>query len=127
MGSVLTKHLCAKYGEAVKECVESDVADLRTLQTCLYELADPQPTAVYAERQDERRERHVSVETLTSNWERLQSNVTSCATRVLRDGLCHDVVMRFVHHTTEVVQSSLLLSPVWIPTLPTDRVCCLNM
>ena len=32
MGSVLTKHLRAKYGEAVKECVDADVADLRKLQ-----------------------------------------------------------------------------------------------
>ena len=100
MGSVLTKHLRVKYGEAVKECVEADVADLRKLQTWLYKLADPQLTAVYAESQDERRERHDSIETLTAHWENLQSNVTSWASRVLRDGLCHEVVMRFVHHTT---------------------------
>ena len=52
-GSVLKKHLRAKYGAAVKECVEADVADLRKLHTWLYELADPQLTVVYAESQDE--------------------------------------------------------------------------
>ena len=98
------------------------MADLRKLQTWLYKLADPQLTAVYAESQDERRERHDSIETLTAHWENLQSNVTSWASRVLRDGLCHEVVMRFVHHTTEAVQSSLLRSPgFWLSTLPTER------
>ena len=55
-----------KYGAAGKECVKADVADLRKLQTGLYDLADPQFTAVYAESQDERRKRHDSIETLTS-------------------------------------------------------------
>ena len=87
MGSVLTKHLRAKYGEAVKECVEADVADIRKLQSWLSELADPELTAVYAESQDERRELHDSMETLTAHWNNLQSNVTSFASRVLRDGL----------------------------------------
>ena len=40
MWSVLTKHLLAKYGAAVRECVEANVAD--------YELVNPQLTAVYA-------------------------------------------------------------------------------
>ena len=97
MGSVLTKHLRAKYGEAVKECVDANVADLRKLQSWLYELAGPEFTDVHAESQDVRRERH--------------SDVTSWAIRVLRDGLYDEVVMRFVHDTTEAVQSSLLRSP----------------
>ena len=122
MGSVLTKHLRAKYGEAVKECVDANVAELRKLQSWLYELADPELTALYAESQDERRERHDSIDTLTAHWENLQSNVTSWASRVLRDGLCHEVVMHFVHHTTEAAQSSLLRSSgFWLPTLPTER------
>ena len=83
VGSVLTKHLRAKCGEAVTECVEADVADLRKLQNWFYELADLQLTAVYAGSQDKKRERYDSVETLTSHWETLQSNVTSWATRVL--------------------------------------------
>ena len=49
MGSMSTKHPRAKYGEAVKECVEVDVVDLRMWQSWLYELADPELTAVYAE------------------------------------------------------------------------------
>ena len=53
MGSVSKKHLRAKYGAAVKGCVEADVAALRKLQTWLYELADPQLTVVYTESQDE--------------------------------------------------------------------------
>ena len=48
----------------------------------LYVLAHPQFTAVYAESQDEKGERHDSTETLTARWETLQSNVTSFASRV---------------------------------------------
>ena len=94
MGSVLTKHLRAKYGAAGKECVEVDVADLRKLQTWLYDLADPQFTAVYAKSQDERRKRHDSIETLTVHWAAIQSNVTSGTSRVLRDGLFHEACSR---------------------------------
>ena len=122
MGSVLTKHLRAKYGEAVKECVEAEVADLRKWQSWLYGLADPELAAVYAESQDEKRDRHDSIKSLTAHWENFQSNVTSWASRVLRHGLCHEVVMSFEHHTTDAVQSSLLRSPgFWLPTLPTER------
>ena len=45
MWSVLTKHLLAKYGAAVRECVEANVAD--------YELVNPQLTAVYAASPDD--------------------------------------------------------------------------
>ena len=57
MGSVLTKHLFAKYSEAVKECFG---ADLRKLQSWLYELANPELIVVYAESQA----RGVSVTTI---------------------------------------------------------------
>ena len=88
------KHLRAKYGAAGKECVEVDVADLRKLQTLLYDLADPQFTTVYAESQDDKRKRHDSIDTLTVHWAILQSNVTSWTSRVLRDGLCHEACSR---------------------------------
>ena len=94
-GSVSTKHLRAKCGEAVKLYVEANVADLRKRQTWFHETADPQLTAVYAESQDESRERHHSVNSPTFRWETLQLNVTSWATRFFRDGFCQDVVMRF--------------------------------
>ena len=68
MGSVLTKHLVANFGEAMKDLA---------LRTCM--------SATY--------------------------------TRVLRDGLCHDVEMRLVHHTADLLRSP----DIWIPTLPTER------
>ena len=48
---VLTKHLHAKYSEAARDFFEADVPDLRKLQSWLYELADPELLAVYAESQ----------------------------------------------------------------------------
>ena len=64
------------------------VSDSHKLQTWLYELADPQFTAVYAESQNERRECHDSAETLT-HWETLQSNVTSWYGALTGCQYCH--------------------------------------
>ena len=58
----------------------------------LYKLAVPSLTAVYAESQDERRERHDTIETLTAHRGTFQSNVTPGGTCVLRVGLCRGVV-----------------------------------
>ena len=44
---------------------ETDVADLRKCKL-VNELADPELTAVYAESQDEKRERHDSIVMLTA-------------------------------------------------------------
>ena len=71
----------------------------RTWQICasykrLYELAEPQFTAVYAEKSNKRHKCHGSFETLTAHWETLQSNVISWASRVLRDGFCHEACSR---------------------------------
>ena len=66
---------------AVKKCVGTDVADLRRCKL-MNELADPELTAVYAESQNEKRERHDSIVTLTAP-ENLQSNVASWASHVL--------------------------------------------
>ena len=48
MWLVLTKHLQAKYGKGVQEYVKADVA-VSPRASWLYELADPQLTAVCAE------------------------------------------------------------------------------
>ena len=96
--------------------------DLRKLQSWLYELADPELIVVYAESQARGVSDTTYIKTLTAHWDNLQSNVTSLASRILRYGLYQDVVILFVHHTSEVVQSSLLRTPgFWLSTLPTER------
>ena len=83
----------------------TDEADL-SCYSWLYKLADLELTAVYAESQDEKRP----------------------ASYVLRDGLCHKVVMSFMHHTTDAVQSSLLAHLVsGLFPLPTKKHCHRSM
>ena len=65
------------------------VSDSHKLQTWLYELADLEFTAVYAESQHERRECHDSAEMLTAHWETLQSNVTSWYGALTGCQYCH--------------------------------------
>jgi len=123
MGEVLTKHLRASLAStAVRECTDFDVEELRRIQTELAELAEPGLLAIYNSSQDNRRERHSSVQALTRHWDDLLSETRADTLGVLRDALCHDVVMRFVHHTTE--QTRLYLSKhtnLVLPTLPTNR------
>ena len=66
MGSMLTSRLRATYDAAVKKCVEKYVADLRKCKL-VNELADPELTAMYAESQNAKRERHDSFVTLTAH------------------------------------------------------------
>ena len=54
MGSVSTKHLRAKYGESRERVCQSGRGGFLQVASWLYELADPELTAVYAESQDEK-------------------------------------------------------------------------
>lgn len=85
-------------------------------------MAEPELVRVYAETSDNRRERHASVENMRAHWNTLTSDASAEALPILRDALCHEVVMRFVHHTTENVKA-LLRKDVsfFMPTLPTTQ------
>ena len=94
------------------------VVELRKLQTWLCVLAHPQFTAVYAESQDGRHERHDSAGTLPVGNFAVERDII--ASRVLRDGLCHEVVMHFVHHTMK------FFSPLFFNHLVSGSSLCLQ-
>ena len=62
MGSVSTKHLRAKYGEIRERVCQSGRGGFLQVASWLYELADPELTAMYAESQDKNARPAVSCE-----------------------------------------------------------------
>jgi len=119
MGKVLTRHLHAKVNQ-VKDCKEFNLSELRVLQTRLFEVAEAELDSVYQKTNDNRRERHASLQDMAAHWSNLTFGASKEAMLVLRDALCHEVVMRFVHHTTESKKALLQQDPSFIvPTLPT--------
>ena len=115
MGSVLTKLLRAKYGAAEKEYTRHWICKAAKL---VVKLAHPEFPAVYAESQDVRRERHDKADRLLGNFAVERDIIASL---VLRDSLCHVVVM---HLCITQVRLSVLSTSVtwfWITTLTTER------
>ena len=99
------KNLRAKYGEAVKENVNANVADFRKLQSEL--------TAVYAESLDARREHSDS-----SHWDSAVNRDTWPAD--FRDGFCHESCT-LVYHTNEIVSPLCVVHMVSGPSLCSQR------
>lgn len=120
MGDALNKHLVAQYGGKVHRCTDTSVAELREIQTRLFSVSHPELLEVYARSSDGRQERHASVEELRVHWDALEGNTTESA--ILRDGLCHDVVLRFAHHLSQSTRDALMAhGSFWIPSLPKHR------
>lgn len=121
MGDVLNKHLRNNFAR-VEDCSNFRIEDLQVLQIKLFQWGDPLLAAIYREAKDNRRERHHSVAALQLHQQRLVDESPAEVMPMLRDALCHEVVMRFVHHTTDAVKKSLAgdLS-VKLPTLPTHQ------
>lgn len=122
MGQVLNGHLVQNYGSRVKACSDLTLQELRELQGRLFEAAEQELLAIYANVTDNRRERHSSMQSMKEHWEKLVAVTPDRAVPMLRDGLCHEIVMRFVHHTTENVKKHLLRDDsFFLPSLPTDH------
>ena len=92
MGSVLTSHLRATYGAAVKECVEMACRTRTSYKPGFMNLRIRNSQPKYAENQTGMRECHDSAETLTANWKTLQSHMTSwnelTGVNIATHGLC---------------------------------------
>jgi len=123
MGEVLSKQLRASLpATSVRSCDDFSARDLHRLQASLAEVAEPALLAIYNGSHDNRRERHASMADLRDHWRSLLTEASADDELVLRDALCHDVVMRFVHHTTAQTRQGLTIDPKFVlPTLPTHR------
>lgn len=131
MSAVLSRHLRRQFGShGVRDCGSFEVADLLLIQAELFRLAEPELLRIFEAaapiratgKPDGRKERHASAAALESHWMKLLESTSESMLPVLRDGLCHDVVMRFAHHTTEASRAQLTANPKFVlPALPSKK------
>jgi len=86
----------------------------------LYDFADATLLQVYAEAKDNRRQVYSNSSEMHADFSRLNNLVHGRDELhdVLRDGLCHRVVMWFVHHLPATKQSELAKLGFELPLLP---------
>jgi hypothetical protein len=102
MSSVLNKWITRK-ANATKPCDQFEVAELQKLQAVLYFLRLPAYDDVYQASSDTRALR-APLEELQNDWEQLNKAAAQDEELELmhRDGHCHEAVMWWTHHLTEV-------------------------
>lgn len=123
MSAVLTGSL-RRSGHRVKHCAEWSVEDLRELQLRLHDEADPEFLAVYDANRDNRRQRFQTAEDWKAHWAELDAVAAEAPEdlrEMRRDGLCHEVVMKWAHHLPLQTQHRLRDAGVEIPSLPERR------
>lgn len=121
MGQVLNSHLAQNYG-TILNCSDLKIDALRGIQERLFKVSASELLSIYSEATDNRRERHSSVDSMNEHWENLLARTPENGMPMLRDSLCHEIVMRFVHHTTDAVKEHLLKDAEFVlPSLPTEQ------
>ena len=117
MGHVLNGHL-RRMSLSFSDCSDFDEATLRARQHRLAELVDPELVAIYPA-YDKRRPRRLAEATDPESHLSRESN--DHLQTVRRDGLCHEVVLAFVHHLNETARARILLEDERFPLLPTTH------
>lgn len=118
---VLNKHLTERPGLTSRACENFNVKELQDLSSALFGDADPTLLEVYAEAKDNRRQIYANVSAMQADFDKLNSAISGRDDLhdLLRDGLCHRVVMWFVHHLPAKKQEALAATRGFVlPQLP---------
>mmetsp|Transcript_19898 Transcript_19898/g.59267 ORF Transcript_19898/g.59267 Transcript_19898/m.59267 type:complete len:225 (+) Transcript_19898:147-821(+) len=101
-------------GQRFKACGAFSHDELRTVQRRLYELTNDTLLSVYPEH-DGRAPRFSSLAELDAHHASFKAMDASADAGALRDGLCTEAVMMFVHHLSEAARRDLSET---LPLLP---------
>jgi len=117
---VLNQHLTGMEQLATRACESFTVKDLQEVSRLLYAAADSTLVQVYEAAQDNRKQIYSSAQDMEADFKALNAAIAGRQDLhdVLRDGLCHRVVMWFVHHLPMKTQNELASLAVEIPLLP---------
>jgi len=117
---VLNGHLARKEHLATKACESFTLEELQQLSRAFFADADAEMLDVYSKVQDNRRQIYESLSDMEEEFKTLTALAAGKddLTALLRDGLCHRVVMWFVHHLPQEKQDELAQVGVTIPLLP---------
>merc|ERR1712166_1312430 len=118
--SVLNGHLTKMADLKTPACEAFSASQVQSLARVLYEDSDATLLDVYAEAKDNRRQIFSSADEMNSEFAELLSLTRGRPelSDVLRDGLCHRVVMWFVHHLPKAKQVELAQLGIEMPLLP---------
>jgi len=118
--SVLNGHLTKMADLKTSACEAFSASQVQSLARVLYEDSDATLLDVYAEAKDNRRQIFSSADEMNSEFAELLSLTRGRPelSDVLRDGLCHRVVMWFVHHLPKAKQVELAQLGIEMPLLP---------
>jgi len=117
--STLNTVLEAEYGLSTRPCASFDLPELHAVQRVLFEARAPQLQEVYTGVNDTRSLAHTSA----SELEAEQAAVMDLAhshpevADMVRDGVCHETVMWYVHHLSEATKHEVQQLIV-LPLLP---------
>lgn len=117
---VLNVHLENMEHLKTRACETFSASTLQKISAALYGVADPALLDVYAKADDNRKQVYSSTTEMHADFERLNGLVQQRADLhdVLRDGLCHRVVMWFIHHLPVAKQHELAHAGIVMPLLP---------
>lgn len=99
-----------------KPCADFNLQELHELEALLFDARSPQLNRIYSAADDTRRMAHQDLSALHAEqtW---RVNLSGGHARVARDGLCHELVMWFVHHLSTDARKQVKSQAV-LPLLP---------
>ena len=117
---VLNEHLRGMEHLTTRACETFSAVDLQAISRKLFGVADPALLDVYEKANDNRRQVYDSADAMDKDFERLNGLVDGRTELhdVLRDGLCHRVVMWFIHHIPVAKQVEIGRTGITVPLLP---------
>jgi hypothetical protein len=115
----LNHKLQADKDLSTKSCESFDVAELFTIQELLFAARTPAMQNIYDEVGDTRSIQHKDVQELRNEQAGFQQLLVNNDNLIpiIRDGLCHEIVMWYVHHLTDASKAEVK-HMTSIPLLP---------
>ncbi len=119
MNAVLNKQLLSS-GKTMRACDDFTLAELHNVRVALFDAREPALDAVYKPKNDGRKMTMESAQELAQQNDRYKEIAEQNPSLIpmLRDGLCHETVMWYVHHLTEDAREEVDME---LPALPASE------
>jgi len=114
----LNKVLARDLELSSKHCEAFSVAELHEIQKVIFNARSPALQDIY-KGHDNRALAYASLPELMANQkDQMAASEDPGLTAMVRDGLCHEVVMTYAHHLTESARQELKSGSLVVPRLP---------
>ena len=116
--SLLNRHLVEEKSLATRPCDEWSVSELHATQRELMAARSPDLDAVYSAVSDRRTLPYADVDAMDVAHTEQAAALRHAALPYVRDGLCKESVMMYVHHLTAQARDALNAGDFVLPLLP---------